>query len=175
MAKAKNEEVVVATAETTNEQPSNVPMRDQFAASNFEDYDIETLVDMINATKGDGEFKPKYPEVKTYYEGKERTTAIKYVEEKGKYEYMPHGVLVAKGATIRELNEAYEKVKAEEAKVTNEDELKIDGSKKVFEKHSIEVTEEHWDKLQAIYGRYSDRKKQYVLHALLEEILNKYE
>ena len=62
-----------------------------------------------------------------------------------------------------------------EEKENTSKELKIDGSKKVFEKHSIEVTKEQWEKLQSIYDRYSDRKKQYVLHALLEEILNKYE
>lgn len=62
-----------------------------------------------------------------------------------------------------------------EEKESTSKELKIDGSKKAFEKHSIEITHEQWEKLQAIYDRYSDRKKQYILHALLEEILNKYE
>lgn len=61
-----------------------------------------------------------------------------------------------------------------EEKESSSKELKIDGHKKEFEKHSIEVTHEQWEKLQAIYDRYSDRKKQYVLHALLEETLNKY-
>ena len=53
--------------------------------------------------------------------------------------------------------------------------LIIDDHKKVFEKHSIEVTKDQWDRLQTIYDQYASRSKKYVLNALLEEIISKYE
>lgn len=53
--------------------------------------------------------------------------------------------------------------------------LQIDDHKKEFEKHSIEVTKDQWDRLQTIYDQYASRSKKYVLNALLEEIISKYE
>lgn len=61
------------------------------------------------------------------------------------------------------------------AKAKAAEELKFDDRKKEFEKHSFEVTKDQWERLQKVYDRYASRSKKYVLNALLEEVISKYE
>lgn len=49
--------------------------------------------------------------------------------------------------------------------------LKISEVKLDFEKHSLLLTEEHWQRLQAVFDRYPTRGKNYVLHAVMERAL----
>lgn len=52
---------------------------------------------------------------------------------------------------------------------------KFDDERKTFAKRSVMVTDDHWNRLQKIFDKHASRSKHYVLHALLEEIISKYE
>lgn len=45
--------------------------------------------------------------------------------------------------------------------------------KQEFQKRSLLLTEEHWERLQKIFNKYPTRGKQYVLHAFLEYALTR--
>lgn len=67
----------------------------------------------------------------------------------------------------RKEQDAIEEKLAEAVKLTFTEE------KQDFQKHSLLITNAHWERLQALYDKYPVMGKQYVLHAFLEYALTR--
>lgn len=84
------------------------------------------------------------------------------------------------GATsAKELLDKWQEQKAAKEQPTLEGQpvqkvkLTFTEEKQDFRKHSLLITEEQWNRLQALYDKYPVMGKQYVLHAFLEYSLTR--
>lgn len=86
-------------------QSTKVSLEKQFGDSNIKNFEKEELQKMVNATKGDDDFKAAYPDAEF-----SRMLTYKYLTTKYDYDYIGRGYSIPHGVTIDDLFDAYQKL-----------------------------------------------------------------
>lgn len=153
-----------------DEKKTKVSMDEQFAASNLENYEKSELVDMVNETSGDAEFKSTYSDVDAGETP--RQLAYKYLERKCGMTVVPHSVVIPKHASMRDLIDAYEHAQEMEAAEAGVEVIEIEIGKKTERKTLAAEAEvmHQWSTFTSSVTNKSD-----YLTAALKHFMSDYE